>query len=221
MKVSFRYTFLSQLLTGFTRAWTILERHCPQYNLNVLVHWLSFFEHYCLQFIDSSFNHLSLPHSWSEYCLFFLLRVHYIALSYSTFQRVSRSVNVISIKYFTYSNDILLCSITFLVLESTLAFQKLCLFKSNCWNEIKEMSILKRSFEKSSFLVKDLTHIIQNIQSFDCHVFWKQKLTRCKTKMALFFWLFLYILDFDFGYIFWGSVMRWSFFMNFKKKQDA
>ena len=91
MKVSFRYIFVSPLLTGFTRAWTILEWHCPQYDLNVLVHWLSFFEHHCLQFTDSSFNHLSLPHSWSEYCLFFLLWVHCIAPICSTFQEVSRT----------------------------------------------------------------------------------------------------------------------------------
>jgi hypothetical protein len=112
--------------------------------------------------------------------------------SCSTFQGVSRSVNVISIKDFTYSIDVLLCSIIFLVLESNLAFQKLCLFKSNSWNEIREMLILKRSFEKSSLLVQDPTHVIQNIQSFDCHVFWKQKLTRRKTKMTSFFHGFLY-----------------------------
>jgi hypothetical protein len=54
-------SLLSRLLTGFTRSWTIFEQHCPQYDLNVLVHWLSFFEHHCLQYTDSSFNHLSLP----------------------------------------------------------------------------------------------------------------------------------------------------------------
>ena len=129
MKVSFRYIFMSPLMTRFTRAWTILEWHCPQYDLNVLVHWLSFFEHYCLQFTDSSFNHFSLPHSWSEYNLFFLLRVHCIAPSCSTFQRVSMSVNVISIKDFAYPIDVLLCLIIFLVLESTLIFQRSCLFK--------------------------------------------------------------------------------------------
>jgi len=91
MKVSFRYTSVSPLLTRFTRAWTILERHCPRYDLNVLAHWLSFFEHHCLQFTDSSFNHLSLPHSWSEYYLFFLFRVQCIAPSCSTLQGVSRT----------------------------------------------------------------------------------------------------------------------------------
>ena len=31
-----------------TKAWAILEWHCPQYDPSVLVHWLSVFEHHCL-----------------------------------------------------------------------------------------------------------------------------------------------------------------------------
>ena len=57
MKVSFKYILVSPLPTGFTGAWAILEWQCPRHDLNVLVHWLSFFEHHCLQFTDSSFNH--------------------------------------------------------------------------------------------------------------------------------------------------------------------
>jgi hypothetical protein len=57
----------------------VFELYCSQYDLNMLVYWLSFFEPHCPQFIDLSFNHLSLSPSWSEYCLFFLLRVHYFA----------------------------------------------------------------------------------------------------------------------------------------------
>ena len=64
-------SLFSRLLSGVTRSWTIFEQRCPQYDLNVLVHWLYFFEHHCLQFTDSSFNHLSLSRSCSEYCLFF------------------------------------------------------------------------------------------------------------------------------------------------------
>jgi len=48
-----------------------------------------------------------------------------------------------------------------------------------CWNEIRDV-FLEKIFWKSSFLLKDSTHVIQNIQSLDCNVFWKQKLTRCK-----------------------------------------
>jgi hypothetical protein len=53
----------SQLLLKFTWIMIVFEQYCPQYDLNMLVHWLSFFEPHCPQFTDSSFNHLSLPPS--------------------------------------------------------------------------------------------------------------------------------------------------------------
>jgi len=81
-----------------------------------------------------------------------------------------------------------------------------------------EMSFFEKTFWKSSFFIKDPTHVIRNIQSFDCHVFWKQKLTRCKTKMVFFSWFFVSILDSDFGYIFWWSMMRWLS-VNFKENK--
>ena len=49
--------------------------------------------------------------------------------SCSTFQWVTISVNVISIKDYAYPIDVLPCLIIFLVLESTLIFQRSCLFK--------------------------------------------------------------------------------------------
>jgi hypothetical protein len=38
----------------------------------------------------------------------------------------------------------------------------------------------------------------------------EKKLTRCKIKMV-FPWFFVSILNSNFGYIFWLSVMRWPF----------
>jgi hypothetical protein len=53
------------------------------------------------------------------------------------------------------------------------------------WNQ--RCPFFEKTFWKSSFFFfKDPTHVIRNIQSFDCHVFWKQKLTCCKTKMVFF-----------------------------------
>ena len=66
-----------------------------------------------------------------------------------------------SCKGFCKFNRCSSCLTIFLVLESNLIFQRSCLFKSNCWNEIREMSVLEKIFWKSSFLVKDPTHIIQ------------------------------------------------------------
>ena len=77
------------------------------------------------------------------------------------------------------------CLKIFLFLESNLTFQRSCLFKSNCWNEIGEMSVFEiiifflfLFFEIQTSLVKDPTHY--SMQSFDCLVSWKIEMTRCK-----------------------------------------
>ena len=44
------------------------------------------------------------------------------------------------------------CLKIFLILESNLTFQRSCLFKSNCWNEIREMLVFESIFWKSSFV---------------------------------------------------------------------
>ena len=118
----------------------------------LIIHWLASSAHssdylpfntIVVNFTSSSFNHhFFIPPRWSEYCLFFLLKVHCIAPRWSTFQGVSRRVDVISIRDFANSVN---------VLESNLIFQRSCLFKSNCWNEIREMLVLEKIFWKSSF----------------------------------------------------------------------
>jgi hypothetical protein len=145
MKISLKCNVAHQLLLKFTKSWIVFEQHCPQYDLNVLVHCISFFEHHCPQLTDSSFNHLSLPFSWSEYCLF--------SFSGSTVlpQMVNFSTSVENCSRHScqgfYKFDRGSCCLTiFLVLESNLIFQKSCLFKSNCWNEIKEMSVFESIF---------------------------------------------------------------------------
>jgi len=67
------------------------------------------------------------------------------------FSRSVEDFNVIFIKDFADSIDVLLCPIIFLVLESNQIFQRSCLFKFNCWNEIREMLVLEKIFWKSSF----------------------------------------------------------------------
>ena len=51
-----------------------------------------------------------------------------------------------------------------------------------------EMSFFEKTFWKSSFFSK-IQHVIRNIQSFDCHVFWKQKWPIVSLKW-LFFMVF-------------------------------
>jgi hypothetical protein len=147
-------------LSGVTRSWTIFEQHCPQYDLNVLVHWLSFFEHHCLQYTDSSFNHLSLPPADLN-TVYFPTHDPLYCLQVVNFSRSVEKCWCHSCKGFCKFGRCSCCLTIFLVLESTLIFQRSCQFESNCWNEIKEISVLEKIFWKSSFLVKDPTHIIQ------------------------------------------------------------
>jgi hypothetical protein len=140
---------------------------------------------------------------------------------------VLRSVDFILVKDFANSIDILLVWQSFLFWNHFSYFKDYVYSKSSLLKWKQRCPFLKRPFANQAFWSKTQHTFFQNIQSFDCHVFWKQKLTRCKTKMAFFFffffffsWFFVSILDSDFGYIFWGSVMRWPFLW-IKKKQDV
>ena len=87
-----------------------------------------------------------------------------------------------------------------------------------------EMSFFEKTFWKSSFLIKDPTHVIRNIQSFDCHVFCKQKLTHCKTKMAFSFPFFFMVLCVSFNLWSWVYLLMVYdevTFCKFQGKQKA
>jgi hypothetical protein len=68
-------------------------------------------------------------------------------------QLLSRRVEVISIRDFANSVN---------VLKSNLIFQRSCLFKSNCWNEIKEMLVLE-IFLKIKFFQSKIQHMLFKI----------------------------------------------------------
>jgi len=151
----------------------------------------------------------SLSPSWFKHCLFSFLEVHCIA---------PRSVEENWCHFcqeFANLVDVFLLKI-FLILESNLTFQRSCLFKSDCWNEIREMPIFESIFGNQALLVKDPTHAIQYSPLIVC-ILREKKLTRCKIKMV-FPWFFVSILNSNFGYIFWLSVMRWPFMNLWKNK---
>jgi hypothetical protein len=103
-----------------------------------------------------------LPLSWSEYCLFFLFRVHCIAPGCSTFQKVSRSIDVTSVKDFANSIDALLVWQSFLFGNQLLYFKDHVYSKSNCWNEIRDVIfIFLLFFLSQASSIKDPTHVIQ------------------------------------------------------------
>jgi hypothetical protein len=145
---------------GFTRSWTIFEQHCPQYDLNVLVRWLSFLD----TIVFSSLIH----HSIIFHCLIadlntacFPTQDPLYCPQVINFLRSVEKCWCHSCQGFCKFGRCSCCLTIFLVMESTLIFQRSCQFKSNCWNEIKEISVLEKIFWKSSFLVKDPTHTIQ------------------------------------------------------------
>ena len=147
--------------------------------------------------------------------LVFLLRVHCIAPKWSTFQGVSRNVDVILVKDFANSIDVLL------VWQSSLFWNQISYFNAHVYsNLIVEMKSERCQFWKVfleiKFVWSKIQHTLFNV------VLWlpcilNTEMTRCKIKMT-FSWFFVSVLIFDLGYIFWWSVMRWPS-VNFKENK--
>jgi len=78
------------------------------------------------------------------------------------------------------------CLTIFLVLESNLIFQKSCLFKSNCWNEIREMLVLEKIFWKSSFFDQRSNTCYSKYAILWLSCILKTEMIRCKIKMTFF-----------------------------------
>jgi hypothetical protein len=185
---------------------------------NVLVHWLSFFEHHCLQFTDSSFNHFSLPHSWSEYCSFFLLRVQCIALSCSTFQGVSKT----SMSFLSRISQTQ--SMFFCVRCSSLFWNQLSYFKDHVYSKSSLLKrnqrcpFLKRPFENQAFWSK-IQHTLFKIYSPLIVMYFENRNWPNVGLKWLFPWFFVSIWILDIGYIIWLSMMKWP--LREFQKQDA
>ena len=94
--------------------------------------------------------------------LVFLLRIHWIAPRWSTFQRVSRNVDVILVKDFANSIDVL-------IWQSFLFWNQISYFNGHVYSRLivemksKRCQFWKYFFEIQAvfFLVKDPTHTIQ------------------------------------------------------------
>ena len=155
---------------------------CLQYDLNVLVHLIIFL--WTPLSSVSLIHHLIIflfPPSWSKYCLFFLLRVHCIAPGCSILQEVWRSIDVTSVKDFANSINALLVWQSFLFGNQLSYFKDNVYSKSNCWNEIRDVFFKK----KIKLLRSKIQHMLFNVILWlSCILKKKQKLTRCKNKMA-------------------------------------
>jgi len=122
--------------------------------MNVLIHWLSFFEPYCPQFIDSSFDHLYPRADLNAVC--FPSRRSIVLPQKCREKLMSFLSGICKLRRCSSYLKI------FLILESNLTFQRSRQFKSDCWNEIREMSIFEIFFfGNQALLVKDPTRAIQ------------------------------------------------------------
>ena len=145
--------------------------------------------------------------SWSEYCLFFLFSVHCIA------PQVAQLFKECWEEFVSFLSRILQIQFdVFLVWQYFLFWNQISYFEGHVYSSLiiemkSERCQFWKIFWKSSFFDQKSNTRHSNTQSFNCLVFWKQKLTRCKIKMV-FSWFLVSILNSDFGYIFWWSVMR-------------
>jgi len=125
----------------------VFEQHCPQ-------SWSkharsSVYNQMAFVIARNDFNQLRQLIVWFFLCpqlirilLVFLLKIHWIASRWSTFQGVSRNVDVILVKDFANSIDVLIWQ-SFLFWNQISYFKNHVYSKSSCWNEIREISVLK------------------------------------------------------------------------------
>ena len=118
----------------------------------------------------------------------FLLWIHCIAPRWSTFQGVSRSVDVISIKDFANSIDVF-------VWQHFLFWNQISYFKDHVYScliiemKSKRYQFWKRSFENQAFWSKT-QHTLFNIVLWLSCIF-KTEMTHCKFKMTFFMVLYV------------------------------
>ena len=110
------------------------------------------------------------------------------------------------------------CLKIFLILESNLTFQRSCLFSLIVEMKSERCQFLKVFLEIKLYWSK-IQHTLFNVVLWLSCTFEREKKNWLVVRLKwLFPWFFISILNSNFGYIFWLSVMRWPF-MNFKKNK--
>jgi hypothetical protein len=194
----------------------VLLINCCWSSLN---HWLSLNNIAPSNVFSTLIHHLIIFHcplaDLNTAC--FPFRIHCIAPRWSTFQGMSRNIDVILVKDFANSIDVLL------VWQSSLFWNQISYFNAHVYsNLIVEMKSERCQFWKVFLEIKlvwsKIQHTLFNV------VLWlpcilNTEMTRCKIKMT-FSWFFVSVLIFDLGYIFWWSMMRWPS-VNFKKQKGS
>ena len=134
--------------------------HCQMRNITLM------------NFDDSSSDSFFAP-SWSGYCLLSFLRSTILPLGG---QRVEKCwchfcQGFCKLNWCSYLK-------IFIVQESNLILQRSCLFKSNCWNEIRKISVFENYFWSSSFFGQRPNTLFNAVLWLSCIL--KTEMTRCK-----------------------------------------
>jgi hypothetical protein len=148
----------------------------------------------------------------------FPFRVHCTAPRWSTFQGVSRSFDVILVKDFANSIDILLVWQSFYSGINSHTSKIMSIQSLVCWNEIRDVLFLKRPFENQAFFFSKIQHTLFEIYSPLIVMYFENRNWHVVRLKWFFSWFFVSILDSDFGYIFWWYAMRWPS-VNFKENK--
>ena len=168
-----------------------------------------------MDFANSSFDSFFAP-SWSEYLCFPSQGPLYCP-RWSTFQGVSRSVDVILVKDFANSIDILL------VWQSFLFWNQLSYFKDHVNSSLivemksKRYQFWKRSFENQAFWSKTQHTLFNIVLWLSCIL--KTEMTNCKFKMTFFMVLYVSFNLWSWVYLF--TVCNEVTFCEFQGKQKA
>ena len=134
-----------QLLLEFTRSWNVFEQYCPWCDLNVFVHWLSFFEPLVLR---SPILHIIIflcpPADLNTAC-FFLFRVHWIAPKVSQLFKECWEEVMSFLSRIPHTQ-----SLFFLVRQSFLFWNQISYFKGYVYSSL----IVEMKSERYQFLEK-------------------------------------------------------------------
>ena len=196
------------MLLEFTRSWLSLKQYCFRCDLNYLS-----LNHIVL---SSSIHHLIIflcpPADLNTICFCFEGPLHCPPsgqLSKDDWEELmSLLFRVLQIRSMLFLFDNLYCS------EIKSHISKIIFVHSNCWNEIREMSVL----ESQAFWSK-AQHTPFKIYSPLIILYFKNRNWLVVRLKWLFHGFLCQFLIFDLGYIIWWSVMRWPS-MNFKENKS-
>ena len=216
----FKCSIAHQLLLKFTKSLTVFEQHCPQYDLNVLVHWLSFFEHHCFQYTDSSFNHLLLPPADLNTACFSSQGPLYCP-QVVKFSRSVKKCWCNSCQGFCKLDRYSSCLTIFLFWNQLSYFKDHVYWKSSLlkWNQ--RCPFLKRPFENQAFFFSKIQHTLFEIYGPLIVMYFENRNWPVVRQMAFFFMVLcihfrLWFWGISFDGLWWGDL-----YVNFKNKTQV